>query len=281
MTKFKEPGFRSRIEQGRLARFGVPEKGPEKPVTMRQRPIRFDAEMMWKQMREMEVMQPWWLIGAPPKAIRAVNRYSGPYDHPKPKARWSDLFKHDKDYRNRLTKRGFKVLGSGAFSTVYGKPGSNKVIKVCHAGDTDPWPLFAAWAHANPSPFVPLIYSFKRHKGFYVAVMERMEETVYGSDRSLGHSEATELFNNFVRNSTRETRVIRAVLDLYPGIDQFLVAMMREFDGKARWDLHTGNWMLRKDGQLVVTDPISEGGSSRAVASKVQRIKGSSVRIAA
>lgn len=217
---------------------------------------------------------------AAPTKVRAVNRWNGTYDHPKPKGHWSDLFKEFCTYVERLERRGFEKLGGGAFSHVYGKPGCSTVVKVCHDGDRDPWPLFAAWAHANPSPFLQTIHSFKRHKGFYVAVIERMERTVACTDHADGHMTATTVFAGFVTSSRAPNRVEQAVLGAYPGIQGVLETMRAEFDDKAYWDLHQGNWMIRSDGSLVITDPICARGD-RSDASQVTRIKGSARRISA
>lgn len=224
-------------------------------------------------------------LTAAPKRHRGQNRWNGVYDHPRPKAVWSDLFKEHDRYVAHLVKRGFELLGGGAYSSVYGKPGCSKVLKVCHRGDDDVWPLYAQWAFANPSPFVPVIHSFKRHKGFYVAVIERMEIEVAKTPDTAGHKRAVMMFRDYVEGGEETEEgsicpVLNAVMGLYPGIRGTLDGLREAFDGKVCWDMHQYNWMLRPNGELVITDPIS-GSYSAGDASAVVRIKGTGARLSA
>jgi len=90
-----------------------------------------------------------------------------------------------------LEKRGYTVLGRGAYSTVLGKEGSDRVIKVSRS--LDDWIDYVQWGAANgyAGNFVPRVYSWKRHcrpgtlefggdersKDWSVAVVERMADT--------------------------------------------------------------------------------------------------------
>jgi hypothetical protein len=98
-----------------------------------------------------------------------------------------------------MEERGLNFIGSGAFSVVYGRPESDRVVKVSHKRDIC-WYRFADWAmrHQN-NPHVPIIYHLEsysitsqkqRYGGrlgrkqtvpIFFAVMERLEP--YRSDK--------------------------------------------------------------------------------------------------
>jgi len=100
-------------------------------------------------------------------------------------------FKCPFNFIHKLEKRGYKVLGRGAYSTVLGKEGSSRVIKVSRS--LDDWIDYIQWGAANgyAGNFVPRVYSWKRHErteknehaewcrtnDWSVAVVERMADT--------------------------------------------------------------------------------------------------------
>src|SRR5438105_2456974 len=79
---------------------------------------------------------------------------------------------------DRLIKRGYQEIGSGYFSVVLAKPGSDKVIKICNTPDRSL--DFVIWAakHGYAGSLAPRVYSYKQYEdGTYTAVMERLGET--------------------------------------------------------------------------------------------------------
>lgn len=223
-----------------------------------------------------------------PKRIQAVNCYNGPYDHPKLPPTWRDLFKGHEAYKEKLRKRGYDELGEGFYSAVFGKPGSSKVIKVCHRANHDAYPLFAEWAHKNPSPFLPVVHSFKRFETFYVVVLDRLEKTVRETDDDLGYKHATAHFEKYMKGRIPKSPIseamIGAAFGFFPGLRELLDAMRKEFDGQANFDMHEENWMVSSTGQLVITDPVSHASNYKGSiekANKVTRIKGTSRRLTA
>jgi hypothetical protein len=156
-------------------------------------------------------------------------------------------------YIRWLQKKGFIHLASGAFSTVLGHPKSDRVIKVCH--NPDAWIDYVYWGakQGYAGRFVPKVYSFKKHPDFYVAVMEKLEYTASHADRK---SEAY-VANNLISLSLDcNNDTAKQLLDLIvPGMEAFSVAMKERFKGE-RLDIHGGNIMFRKDGGMVVVDPV-------------------------
>lgn len=301
MAKFKSPGFKTRHRQAMDAKFGI------KPVpvpTMKnpcneldlglfgravladfmKRPPAFGMGRMGRFLRsnsELQALADGAKAGRKAGVLRMRNDFED-YDHPPKPAHWSDTFKTPERFMSKLQKRGFKRLGSGAYSTVWGKPGSDKVIKVCRRAESDGYPMFAAWAHANPSPYLPRIHSFKRHADWYVVVLDRMEQTVSATSREEGLREATGMLWEYTRTGggNRKAGVLRqaimnAVFTSLPGIKEMLEALHDEFEGLAHFDMHDENWMLSKDGQLVLIDPLSGANSekSKTKNDRISRIK--------
>lgn len=146
-------------------------------------------------------------------------------------------------YIEALTRKGFKRIGGGCYSTVLAKQGSDRVIKVLYygGGSFDGWAEYVHWATQMgfAGTYAPKVYSFKRHEGFYVAVMERL-------DRTMRSNKAFDFYWHW-RDSewTRE----------YPAFHEFVVAFQKRFSDYSL-DMHDSNWMVRGE-NIVLTDPIS------------------------
>src|SRR5688572_8016831 len=105
-----------------------------------------------------------------------------------PKKEGGSAFSGAHAYGARLLKRGYERLGAGCFSTVYAKPGSDRVLKVTSVPDN--WIDYIMWASENgwAGKYAPRVYSYKRYpvptdrEFFSVAVVERMEKGYYSVD---------------------------------------------------------------------------------------------------
>lgn len=150
------------------------------------------------------------------------------------------------EYENKLRELGFPQIGSGIFSNVFAFPNNpDKAIKV--GKDDDAWPSYIKWATEKgyAGKFAPKVDSLKFRDGFYVAIMERliatMREIVYeGGDNSYQNR----LYQSeIISRGGKAKDLIEFVTDLR--------------DAGLTGDLHPGNVMVRKDGQIVVTDPVA------------------------
>lgn len=154
-----------------------------------------------------------------------------------------------------LTKRGFKRLGSGAYSTIYGKDGSDRVIKVT-AGSQDNWIDYIQWSASKGycGTLAPRVYSWKKFKiadgEFSVSVVERMSETIDQATKSdpyiLQHLMWPAMSGHTLAQCYME--------DIVPGSLKFFMDLKERFPGGH--DLYGKNMMLRKDGTFCVTDPV-------------------------
>jgi hypothetical protein len=178
-----------------------------------------------------------------------------------------------------LIKRGFISIGSGLFSDVLAKPGSDRVVKVYtygsqgDMGDTDPWPEYVLWAAKNgyAGTHAPRVFSFKIVSGtmgaFYVAVMERLEATLGELRRGGGDprlSRLTPLTHQYRGAYNKEEAEAVA-----PGFYDFRRHFREAFLGRCT-DLHDGNWMVQGT-RLVLTDPLAGGGTSTSKRWRVSR----------
>lgn len=165
------------------------------------------------------------------------------------------------EFREFLENKGFKKLGSGLYSVVYAHPTNPDIaIKV---GEPDPWPDYAVWATENgyAGKFAPLVHSLKSYKGnghrdFYVAVMERLVDTIRGVREEYADHNQSRLHNPFNVDGWELKRD-----DSRPDLQDFMHQMSNAgYSG----DLHDGNIMVRKDGEIVITDPVSGYHKSNA-----------------
>lgn len=162
------------------------------------------------------------------------------------------LFKNPRMFIERLQKRGFEPLGSGCYSTVLAKDGSDRVIKVTRQMDN--WIDYAIWAAkaGYAGGLAPKVYSWKRHGDWAVSIVERMEMSTYKAEYKV-HDQA--LLMNLLHPAKCGSVMAKLYMeDLVPGSVEFFDQLhLQQLDG----DIGGGNVMLRKDGSLCVTDPCA------------------------
>lgn len=158
-------------------------------------------------------------------------------------------------YIDWLEKKGFKRLGAGAYSTVLGKDGSDKVIKVSRSLDN--WIDYIQWAakEGYAGNLAPKVFSWKKHESdtnnFSVAIVERMQSTTrddnYKSDASVIMS---------LTYPARKGNIMAQLFmeELQANSVKFFNQLHElDFDG----DIGGGNVMVRANGTICVTDPTA------------------------
>ncbi len=172
-------------------------------------------------------------------------------------------------FRAALEKRGFKKLGEGHYSAVYGKEGYDRVIKVTRMLDN--WIDYVAWASKNgyAGNFAPMVYSWKRFKGevkarrpweygynnpgafdWSIAVVERMKETVREDSAFSADFKIIERVHDLSPRSVLAELVID---EIAPGAGKFFKDLHKAFHAS---DIYGKNMMLRENGSFCVTDPV-------------------------
>ena len=163
-------------------------------------------------------------------------------------------------YCAALEKRGYVKLGGGLYSVVYAI-NADFAIKVGH---NDNWPNYIEWATQAgfAGTFAPKVYSLKFHRGFYVAIMERLACTMADlrADNGCPSKDHYEMVYKALRESAgrrfRESagRIFEEKAD---GFEDLKAFGGLAYEAGFNDDLHRGNVMLRRDGQIVLIDPSS------------------------
>lgn len=155
------------------------------------------------------------------------------------------------DMQERLGQKGFTVLGSGLYATVYAHP-VNREIAIKVTKSIDQWPDYVAWATREgfAGNHAPKVHNLKVMDGWYMAVMERLVDTI----------NSVKYIHPMVNHPLREIDTYRLDETGDPELTEFVHAM-----GAAGFygDMHGGNVMFRKDGTIVVTDPSSSSSCSK------------------
>lgn len=187
----------------------------------------------------------------------------------KEKAR-REAFNNSWTFANALEAKGYERIGSGAFSTVFALPkDDSKVIKIQHNPEKDGWINYIKWAHDADytGKLAPKVYSYKFIKskkpirsrkggeeGFGISLMERLDKTVREMPEEHESKVITPVFDIVIRND--KNKLAHKILnDVDPELEKFARNLRFRF-GK-NLDLHGGNFMCRKDGSLVLIDPIA------------------------
>lgn len=159
-----------------------------------------------------------------------------------------------------LQKKGFKVLGSGHYSTVLGHPKSpDKVIKLTRHQDN--WIDYVKWAAENgyAGGFGPKVYSWKKFPaGWSWAVIERMERCVgycngYDDEYS-SNDDYSIIFSLLSAAQNGNTMATVYAEDLCPGAVDYVKKLRSVMRAS---DIRAANTMVRKDGSLCFTDPCA------------------------
>jgi len=172
------------------------------------------------------------------------------------------------DYRVSIENRGFKKAGRGVFGTAHIHPGNRRVYKVGSLV-VDSFDDRGNWAYLDfikkvvrtkSNPWFPKIYSIKiykptakmcSNKSFFVVSMEKLYK-IKGTNNKSAMIESLVEFYDVFGNIFKKTMPNK-------NIKHFVKAMnilnKLEYSGHDL-DIHNGNIMTRKDGQVVITDPV-------------------------
>lgn len=162
---------------------------------------------------------------------------------------------------NILRNAGYKLMGEGAFATVYGKPGADHVLKLFFASDTG-YMEFVKVVNSNSN------IHFPRFKGKMMRVTDdyyaiRMElltpvpdnrETEYVA-RTL--SNYTRMIKGLAPYKQTENEVSEAIPEIEEDQPGIIDACSLIAHGTTKViDIHNENIMMRGD-VIVITDPVA------------------------
>jgi hypothetical protein len=178
------------------------------------------------------------------------------------------------DFIRAFNKRNkFREIGSGTYSHVYSKAKSPYVYKIgsFEKESKDPYLSYLKAIAGKDNPVFPKIRTITlfHYKGakkgdsefFYVVEMEKLKHFSY-KNTSLAHQQLREKLDYHVTYEAYESfgaSIFSTKTELIekdvPQIDEIL-NLLGKLGKKFKPDWHEGNLMMRKDGHLVITDPV-------------------------
>ena len=186
-----------------------------------------------------------------------------------------------------LLKNRFKPIGTGWFSAVFAKSGHNRVVKISTQADHC-WIAFAQYAQSKTNnPHLPHIPWIKRYQGeregipqeFFITIIERLTPLtdqaisritdpgvllglIHYADLDSSTEESidaaiSKVGNSYNAGGTREFYRPDALIKYknHPFIKAIIA--INNLPGGCVKDLHSGNLMVRKDGTVVIIDPLA------------------------
>lgn len=169
-------------------------------------------------------------------------------------------------YPRYLKKRGWKHLGSGSYSSVYAKPGSDRCIKI---GAQDDWPDFIKWGieRGYCGTFMPKVFALKHFNArtdtrFYIASVERCIGALGGyGEKFTASQDQLELHETLVATISGYNRTNNYPSAPCPAEWKAFIDDLQKFPNSSlRIDLKGANWLARTDGSICLNDPACGNG---------------------
>lgn len=160
----------------------------------------------------------------------------------------------------KLADADFERLGNGHFSAAYCHPLlPGKVIKVGFKKE-DSGAAYAAFCRMNQHmEGIPTIHDIQRHAGCYTVVLDELEPLADWcrgeSDKVRHHYELAKTIIDI--GSKAGAAGLMNKYPLSPRFEETCWAIRTFFNGIASFDMHSGNLMKNKAGDLIITDPVS------------------------
>jgi len=156
-------------------------------------------------------------------------------------------------------QKGGKILGSGAFASVYTHPSWNYALKIF--SDDSCYIRYVKLAMRHYNPHFPVfldkprryVPSFKRNlynEFVYAVRMEKLFPT------GLSGSEFDSFFSRIAISHPTLFDATKTIESLLPN---------------CRLDFHSGNFMMRRDGTFVITDPVSTKWENTSASKRDER----------
>ena len=153
------------------------------------------------------------------------------------------------DIKETARHAGFEFLGSGYFSAVFSNdalPG--RVVKVGFKKE-DSGSAYAAFCKAHQGlKGIPNIYAVQRHSHCYTVVLDHLKELTSQDQAGAQYETICDLVQHC--GEVHKDSHAGPLAETCNKIREF-------FKGIASFDIHRGNVMVDKHGDLVITDPVS------------------------
>jgi hypothetical protein len=186
-----------------------------------------------------------------PRISLPVSRAAGTFYR---KHQADDIDSHD-NLEKKLKKYGWRYLSSGALSNVFGNSKKSYVLKI----NKQPDPAFQSFVNLikkYPNKHFPKISDMKEYKvgkkKYYVYMIEKLYKVRDEFIKDLIYSYA----NGNPIDVMRTNADYLEYLNKHPSLKQALDILIKN-EKRHRIDLHSDNFMKRKDGTIVLTDPYA------------------------
>ncbi|AXG66357.1 putative protein kinase [Dickeya phage vB_DsoP_JA10] len=156
------------------------------------------------------------------------------------------------DLKETARHAGFEFLGSGYFSAAFSNdalPG--RVVKVGFKKE-DSGAAYAAFCKAHQGlKGIPNVYAVQRHSHCYTVVLDHLKEFTVANQTEEQYAQYKTICELVQHDGhINEDDYEGPLADTCNKIRSF-------FKGIASFDIHRGNVMVDKNGDLVITDPVS------------------------
>lgn len=165
-------------------------------------------------------------------------------------------------------KKNISLIDSGAYASVYGNNKDNFVYKIgsYESLESDGYLSYLKTIEGNNNPIFPKIYKVKLYKvtneegevvdRFYVVKMERLKEfnPKHSTTSFAELYEGLKDHRNYQREPVTKLKKNHHIAKI-PSIKPVL-KMLKDLGEEFSPDWHEDNMMMRKNGHLVITDPV-------------------------
>ena len=153
---------------------------------------------------------------------------------------------------------GFERLGNGHFSAAYKHellPG--KVIKVGFKKE-DSGAAYVAFCRMHQGRAgIPTVHDVQRHAGCYTVVLDELQEFGISDAEGIGDQYWCVQYAIDAGYNKAQLLAENPEYSQYTALIESAVEIRKFFSGIARFDIHSGNVMVDRTGNLVITDPVS------------------------
>ena len=187
-------------------------------------------------------------------------------DYYKSFTQWNDDYS---SLKNKLNKLGWKKLGSGNYSDVYGNSNKPYILKI-NLNPDEGFAKFVQLTKKFPSKHFPRVGNLKYYvilgERYYIYLIEKLYPL---PNASLIAEYINEVANDpdlqikdlgeFYGNSTNFLRKLREFYKRYPSLLKAvrLLGRVAIKSNTLTFDMHSENIMKRSDGTIVIIDPFS------------------------
>jgi len=161
------------------------------------------------------------------------------------------------DIAEFLEDNGFYELGSGFFSSVYGHDNLDIAIKLVDDDHNYIKYINFYAKYGRQNPHLPRIYKYKKVGNVEIVITEKLYPL---SENQEDLFQVILKFKRYLMNPNNYdeyyvNNVVNYFIDEYSDLAQIIIDLYKIF-GKNNIDIHQDNIMQRKDGTLVITDPV-------------------------